>query len=32
MEEKKYCYAYPHAVITADMVVFGYDGESLHEL
>lgn len=32
MEDKKYCYAYPHAAITADMVVFGYDGKGLQIL
>ncbi|MBO5748957.1 MAG: NUDIX hydrolase [Muribaculaceae bacterium] len=27
--ENKYCYKYPHAALTADCVVFGFDGESL---
>ena len=25
----KYCYQYPHAAITADCVIFGFDGEKL---
>ncbi|MCM1142902.1 MAG: NUDIX hydrolase [Muribaculum sp.] len=32
MEDKKYCYAYPHAAITADIVVFGFDGKGLQIL
>lgn len=31
-EEKYFCYKYPHAAITADNVVFGFDGEQLHVL
>lgn len=31
-EQKQYCYTYPHAAITADMVVFGYDGKGLQLL
>lgn len=27
--ELKYCYRYPHAAITADCVIFGFDGKSL---
>ncbi len=30
--EKKYEYKYPHPSITADAVVFGYDGKALHLL
>ncbi len=30
--EKKYEYKYPHPSITADAVVFGYDGRALHLL
>ncbi len=30
--EKKYQYDYPHAAITADAVVFGFDGKALHVL
>lgn len=26
---KPYCYRYPHAAITADCVIYGFDGESL---
>lgn len=25
MEEKKYCYKYPHPAVTADCIVFGFD-------
>lgn len=28
-DELKYCYRYPHFAITADCVVFGFDGENL---
>lgn len=30
--EKSYTYKYPHAALTADCVVFGYDGRQLHVL
>ena len=32
MGEKKYCYEYPHAALTADCVVFGFDGRELNLL
>lgn len=33
MEHKgRYCYAYPHAALTTDCVVFGYDGQELKVL
>ena len=32
MNKGKYVYDYPHAAITADCVVFGFDGKSLHIL
>ncbi len=31
-DEKKYSYKYPHPAITADNVVFGFDGRDLHIL
>lgn len=31
-EEKVYTYKYPHAAITADNVVIGWDGENLNLL
>lgn len=30
--EKKYCYAYPHPAVTADCVVFAFDGPNLNVL
>lgn len=32
MEEKKYCYKYPHPAVTTDCVIFGFDGEDLKVL
>lgn len=32
MEENKYCYKYPHAAVTTDCVIFGFDGERLQVL
>jgi len=32
MGEKMYSYKYPHAALTTDCVVFGYDGRDLHIL
>ena len=32
MTDKKYCYQYPHPAVTADCVIFGYDGEQLRVL
>ncbi|MCR5132291.1 MAG: NUDIX hydrolase [Prevotella sp.] len=32
MEEKKYCYAYPHPSVTTDCVIFGFDGTKLNVL
>lgn len=32
MEEKKYCYKYPHPTVTTDCVIFGFDGKRLHIL
>ena len=29
MEEKNYCYKYPHPAVTTDCVVFGVDGQKL---
>ena len=32
MEEKKYCYKYPHPSVTTDCVIFGFDGQKLQVL
>ena len=32
MEELKYCYRYPHPAVTADCVIFGFDGASVKVL
>ncbi len=32
MEEKKYCYPYPHPAVAADCVVFGFDGMDMKVL
>lgn len=32
MNEKKYCYKYPHPAVTTDCVIFGFDGQSLKVL
>ena len=32
MEEKKYCYKYPHPAVTTDCVIFGFDGTRLRVL
>ena len=32
MEEKKYCYKYPHPSVTTDCVIFGFDGSSIQVL
>ena len=32
MEEKKYCYKYPHPAVTTDCVLFGFDGSELQVL
>ena len=32
MEEKKYCYKYPHPALTTDCVIFGFDGRELQVL
>lgn len=32
MADKKYSYEYPHPAVTADAVVFGFDGKTLHIL
>lgn len=32
MEERKYCYRYPHPAVTTDCVVFGFDGRRLNIL
>jgi len=32
MEEKMYCYKYPHPAVTTDCVVFGFDGRDLKVL
>ena len=32
MEDKKYCYLYPHPAVTTDCVIFGFDGYKLQVL
>lgn len=32
MEEKRFCYKYPHPAVTTDCVIFGFDGSSLKVL
>lgn len=32
MEEKNYCYKYPHPAVTADCVIFGFDGVGIKVL
>lgn len=32
MEDKKYCYKYPHPAVTTDCVIFGFDGTKLQIL
>ena len=32
MTEKQYCYKYPRPALTADSVVFGFDGADLNVL
>lgn len=32
MSEQKYCYKYPHPAVTADCVIFGFDGVSIKVL
>lgn len=32
MEEKRYCYKYPHPAVTTDCVIFGFDGDVLKVL
>ena len=32
MIEKKFCYQYPHPAVTADCVIFGFDGVSIKVL
>ena len=32
MEEKKYCYKYPHPAVTTDCVIYGFDGSELQVL
>lgn len=32
MEEKKYCYKYPHPAVTSDCVIFGFDGLAIKVL
>ena len=32
MEENKFCYKYPHPAVTADCVIFGFDGLNLKVL
>ena len=29
MSEQKFCYKYPHPSVTADCVIFGFDGVSI---
>ncbi len=28
-QEKKYCYKYPHPAVTADCVIFGFNGKEI---
>ena len=32
MEDKKFCYKYPHPAVTTDCVIFGFDGVKLNVL
>lgn len=32
MEDKNYCYKYPHPAVTTDCVIFGFDGDKLNVL
>lgn len=32
MEDKKFCYRYPHPAVTADCVIFGFDGDKINVL
>ena len=32
MDEHRYCYRYPHPAVTADCVIFGFDGVSIKVL
>lgn len=32
MDDKKYCYKYPHPAVTTDCVIFGFDGQELQVL
>ena len=32
MEDKRYCYKYPHPAVTADCIIFGFDGTDLKVL
>ena len=32
MDEKQYCYKYPHPAVTTDCVIFGFDGMKLNVL
>lgn len=32
MEEKKFCYKYPHPAVTSDCVIFGFDGVAIKVL
>ncbi|MBD5359701.1 MAG: NUDIX hydrolase [Bacteroides sp.] len=32
MEQKEYCYKYPHPAVTTDCVIFGFDGQRLKVL
>ncbi len=32
MENKQYCYKYPHPAVTTDCVIFGFDGVDLNVL
>ncbi len=32
MEERQYCYKYPHPAVTTDCVIFGFDGEEIKVL
>lgn len=32
MDDKKFCYKYPHPAVTTDCVIFGFDGEKLNVL
>lgn len=32
MDDKQFCYKYPHPAVTTDCVIFGFDGDKLNVL